>query len=56
VIASPVRRGQRRQEKIVSEPNSCVPSPTDYRPIKQTQLSFNGKNWEPLGELLGEDK
>ncbi len=29
-------------------------SPTDYRPIKQLQLTrFNGKRWELLGEVIG---
>jgi branched-chain amino acid transport system substrate-binding protein len=29
-------------------------SPTDYQPIKQLYLmKFNGKNWVPLGEVIG---
>jgi branched-chain amino acid transport system substrate-binding protein len=30
-------------------------SPTDYRPIKQLYLiQFNGKDWVPLGDVIGE--
>jgi branched-chain amino acid transport system substrate-binding protein len=30
-------------------------SPTNYNPIRQLQLAtFNGENWEPIGDVLGE--
>jgi branched-chain amino acid transport system substrate-binding protein len=31
-------------------------SPTDYRPIKQMRLvRFDGRTWQPVSELIGDD-
>jgi branched-chain amino acid transport system substrate-binding protein len=30
-------------------------SPTNYSPVRQLQLAtFNGANWEPIGEVLSD--